>query len=74
MLIAANTGFSAWIDSSGQIREQGPRRATGFIVAQVELDARQSFYSLYGDLFAGFCLAATILFAVAGLWPRPRAT
>ena len=29
LLIAANTGFSAWIDGDGRIREQGPRRATG---------------------------------------------
>ena len=28
LLIAANTGFSAWIDSNGRIRAQGPRRAT----------------------------------------------
>ncbi|HIQ20754.1 MAG TPA: apolipoprotein N-acyltransferase, partial [Planctomycetes bacterium] len=26
-LIAANTGFSAWIDADGRIRAQGPRRA-----------------------------------------------
>ena len=29
LLIAANTGFSAWIDGDGRILEQGPRRATG---------------------------------------------
>jgi apolipoprotein N-acyltransferase len=71
-LIAANTGFSAWIDSHGRIMKQGPRRATGVIVAAVQLDRRRSFYSSYGDLFAGFCLAATILFTLCGLWPRPR--
>jgi apolipoprotein N-acyltransferase len=69
-LIAANTGFSAWIDSHGRIVKQGPRRATGVIIASVLLDRRQSFYSTYGDIFSGFCLAASLLFAVAGLWPR----
>ena len=73
-LIAANTGFSAWIDSDGRIVKQGQRRATDIIIASVMLDRRRSFYSSYGDLFAGFCLAATLLFAVAGIWPRGRSS
>ncbi len=71
LLIAANTGFSAWIDSSGRILKQGPRRATDYIIANVAIDSRKSFYSLYGDLFAGFCLAACLVFAIAGFWPAP---
>src|SRR5690606_19483170 len=66
-LIAANTGFSAWIDSTGNIRQQGPRRDTGFIIATVGLDRRESLYSSVGDLFAGFCLAVSALLALAGL-------
>ena len=27
LLIAANTGFSAWIDADGRVRKQGPRRS-----------------------------------------------
>ena len=38
LLIAANTGFSAWIDGDGRIQEQGPRRAAGVIVAEPRLD------------------------------------
>ncbi len=37
-LIAANTGFSAWIDGDGRIRRQGPRRAKDVIVAEPRLD------------------------------------
>jgi apolipoprotein N-acyltransferase len=37
-LIAANTGFSAWIDASGRIIKQAKRHQTDWIVAQVELD------------------------------------
>src|SRR5205085_810973 len=40
-LVAANTGFSAWIDSDGRIIEQGARRATGYIIAKPELDDRE---------------------------------
>ena len=48
LLIAANTGFSAWIDADGRVVEQGPRREPGFIIADVELDDRGSFYLEYG--------------------------
>ncbi len=48
VLIAANTGFSATIDSDGKIIERGPRRAGGIILADVRLDGRQSIWSRYG--------------------------
>src|SRR5262249_27016838 len=52
-LVAANTGFSAWIDSNGQIMAQGRRRATDVIVAQTQIDLRRSPYLAMGDLPAG---------------------
>jgi len=67
LLIAANTGFSAWIDGDGQIVQRGPRRATGVLLAEVCPDARRSFYLAWGDWPAGLCLAATGLFAAVGL-------
>jgi apolipoprotein N-acyltransferase len=71
LLIAANTGFSAWIDSDGNIREQGPRRATDVIVAEPRFDrSRRSWYLAHGDWFAGVCLAACGLFALVGLQGR----
>ena len=71
-LIAANTGISAWIDGDGRIREQGPRRATGTILAEVVRDRRASLYLWWGDLPAGICLAACALCAVVGLVDRYR--
>ncbi len=41
-LVAANTGFSAWIDGNGQLLAQGPRRATGTLLATVVPDRRWS--------------------------------
>ena len=35
LLIAANTGFSAWIDGDGRIRAQGPRRVADVVIAEV---------------------------------------
>ena len=70
LLVAANTGFSAWIDSNGQIRRQGPRRATDVIIADTTIDDRHSWYLAYGDLPAGVCLAGTAVLAVVGLSRR----
>jgi apolipoprotein N-acyltransferase len=74
-LIAANTGFSAWIDADGRIRAPGPgpRRAPGTLLAEVARDPRTSPYLCYGDWPAGLCLLATGIFALAGLRKLPPA-
>jgi apolipoprotein N-acyltransferase len=69
-LIAANTGFSAWIDGDGRIREQGPRHAQGVIVAEPRLDRRYSWYLAHGDWFAGACLAVGGLCGLVGISGR----
>jgi apolipoprotein N-acyltransferase len=67
-LVAANTGFSAWIDSDGRIRAQGPRRETDVVIARPRLDSRRAPYLVYGDTLAGACLAACGVLALVGLW------
>jgi len=69
-LIAANTGFSAWIDGNGRIVERGPRRATGTILARPVPDTRRSWYLEHGDWPAGICLCCCILAAVFGVFWR----
>ncbi|MEN6405184.1 MAG: apolipoprotein N-acyltransferase [Thermoguttaceae bacterium] len=66
LLIAANTGFSAWIDADGRIRAQGPRRARQVLMAEPKIDHRPSWYLAHGDWFAGVCLAACVVCAVVG--------
>jgi apolipoprotein N-acyltransferase len=74
-LIAANTGFSAWIDSDGRILRQGGRRATDVILAEPRIDRfRRSWYLEHGDWFSGVCLAACGLFGLAGFCRRPTWT
>jgi apolipoprotein N-acyltransferase len=63
LVIAANTGFSASIDGSGNIRAQGPRRATAIVWADVVRDGRGSLYLWWGDVPAG-CCAAVLLAAI----------
>ena len=69
-LIAANTGFSAWIDGNGRIVQRGPRRATGTILARPIPDTRRSWYLEHGDWPAGVCLFCCILLAVLGVFRR----
>jgi apolipoprotein N-acyltransferase len=70
LLIAANTGFSAWIDADGRIRKQGPRRATDIIVAEPKLIHIDSWYLDHGDWFAGVCLVMCGIFGLFGLFGR----
>ncbi|MEX0794635.1 MAG: apolipoprotein N-acyltransferase [Pirellulaceae bacterium] len=60
MLIAANTGLTAEISPTGQIRQQGPRRETAVLVAEVGKNRHFSLYTLAGDWFAAICLTATL--------------
>jgi apolipoprotein N-acyltransferase len=68
LLIAANTGFSAWIDGDGRILAQGRRYATDVLVADVRLDSRRSWYLAHGDWLAGACLGGCLLLAGVGCW------
>lgn len=63
LLIAANTGFSAWVDPAGVIRAQGARRAESVVLATVGLPAIpvESFYYRWGDWGAGACLFVVVL-------------
>lgn len=72
LLIAANTGFSAWIDSSGRLLAQGPRRAAGVIIASVQRDPRSSIYQSLGDLPAGLCLLLFLLTGIFGILVHTR--
>lgn len=71
-LVAANTGISAWIDSSGRILARGPRRSTAVVLADVRLDNRRSPYLVWGDWPAGVCLMLCTALAAADLWLRRK--
>ncbi len=52
---AANTGFSAVIDSTGLITKRFPLFQTGGIYANIPLREGKTFYSRHGDLLIIFC-------------------
>lgn len=70
LLTAANTGISAWIDDTGVIVEQLPRRKPGTIVAQPRRPTLESAYLAGGDWFAFSCLAMSGLCLVVGALRR----
>jgi apolipoprotein N-acyltransferase len=70
LVIAANTGFSAWIDADGKILRQSPRFEPSYIIADVQLDNRHSLYLDYGDWFSVLCLSACLGLAATGLRDR----
>ncbi|MEX2187805.1 MAG: apolipoprotein N-acyltransferase [Pirellulales bacterium] len=73
LLTAANTGISAWIDDTGRIVAQLPRRKPGTIVAEPRRPTLESAYLYGGDWFATACLAASGLCVLVGLVVRVRA-
>ncbi len=52
---AANTGFSAVIDSSGQIVKRVPLFKTGWIYDKIPLRGEKTFYARYGDWIIILC-------------------
>jgi len=70
LLIAANTGFSAWIDAEGRLLERGPRRDRGIVIARIGPDRESSLYLRWGDWLAGACFAGCLALSAVGLWRR----
>jgi apolipoprotein N-acyltransferase len=67
MLIAANTGISAWIDGNGRVIKQGPRRAPACLYAEVRVDSRSGAYQHLGDWPAIACLGFCLFAGAVGL-------
>ena len=54
-LVAANTGISAWISTTGEILSSVEKKEAGFVIAKVGRSVTDSFYLNNGDLFAILC-------------------
>ncbi len=72
LLVAANTGFSAWIDGNGTVLAKGPRRATGTLLAAVVPDGRTSWYEKWGDVPMSICVLFCLVMALHGMWRGVR--
>lgn len=56
MLVAANTGITAWIDGNGRVVQKLDRLTSGWILAEPIPDGRYGWWSWWGDLPAR-CIA-----------------
>ena len=72
IVIAANTGFSAWIDGAGRLLARGPRRATATLRARVRPDGRTSPWLVWGALPTGICVAIVTLAVLEARLPGNR--
>lgn len=72
LVVAANTGISAWIDGQGVIRARGQRRQPGVLVAEVRPDGRVSPYAYLGDLPAWACALFCLAVAASVFWNRQQ--
>jgi apolipoprotein N-acyltransferase len=67
-LVAANCGFSCWIDGSGRVVERGRRKAATYVLAEVTPDARRSWYVIWGDIVPQFALLFCGFLLITGIW------
>ncbi len=61
---AANTGISALIESSGQIRAATDLFTRDSLSGTIQMGETKTFYTKYGDLFAYACIGFTALLVV----------
>jgi len=61
VVIASNTGPSEIIDSYGKVLTKTPALfKSGIVSAEVSVPATKTFYNRYGNVFAFFCILATL--------------
>ncbi|GFE58093.1 apolipoprotein N-acyltransferase [Geobacter sp. AOG1] len=63
---ATNTGITAIIDCRGHVRAATRLFQEAVLTGEVRLGTGATFYSRYGDLFAGLCLAVSAVVGVLG--------
>lgn len=72
VLVAANTGISAWIDDNGRVRQRAQRMEETTLYAEVHRSRRSSIYQTIGDLPAGTCLLFTLGLMVSAIRHKYR--
>ncbi len=71
LLVAANTGISAIIDSNGRIQQQAGRRAEAILYGEIRAADRSSWYQRIGDAPVIACAVFCLVMAIFGLRTRP---
>ncbi len=71
LIRAANTGISGFIDPTGRISDASELFVEAAIVRNVPVMSRMTFYTRFGDAFAGTCLAASVLMLASAVFRKP---
>jgi apolipoprotein N-acyltransferase len=58
---AANTGISGFIDSKGRIIHKSAIFNERVLTEKLSLGNKKSFYTMYGDVFAWFCIVSAVI-------------
>ena len=67
LIRATNTGITAIIDSRGHLHGMTPLFKEATLTGEVRPGSGDTFYDRVGDLFAGCCLALTLLLGAVGV-------
>jgi apolipoprotein N-acyltransferase len=59
LLRATNDGITVIIDPYGRVVDRIPRHERRVLAGRFNYLARRTFYTAYGDVFAGLCVAVT---------------
>ena len=70
VLVASNTGITAWIDGDGNIVKRLPKMDPGWLVAEPIPDGRSGYWSYWGDWPAKLIAAIGLLPALAAIRHR----
>ena len=65
---AVNTGISGFIDSVGRTFDLIPANQAGARTARLDIDGRLTFYTRFGDLFAGACVLVSAGLLAIAVW------
>jgi apolipoprotein N-acyltransferase len=69
---AVNTGISGFIDSVGRTYDLIPTNQAGARTARLGVDRRITFYTRFGDLFAGACVLVSAALLALAIWNRMK--
>jgi apolipoprotein N-acyltransferase len=75
VLIASNTGITAWVDGDGQVVERLAKMDPGWILAQPVPDGRVGYWSYWGDLPAKLVTLVGLspaMLAIVAKWRRRK--
>lgn len=64
---AANSGISGFIDSKGRIINKTKLFERTYLIENIKINDKISFYTKYGDIFAYICIVISLIFIIGNI-------